>query len=49
MRYFVSPGSGPAIGLGRCSSVWSEQEHRKVHFTYCFYPFTLNNNIKKMP
>jgi hypothetical protein len=23
----------------RCSSVWLEQEHRKVHFTYCFLPF----------
>ena len=32
-------GSSPAIGLGHCSSVWLEQEHRKVHFTYCFSPF----------
>jgi hypothetical protein len=32
-------GSSPAIGLDQCSSVWLEQEHRKVHFTYCFLPF----------
>jgi len=32
-------GSSPAVGLCQCSSVWLEQEHRKVHFTCCFLPF----------
>jgi hypothetical protein len=36
-------GSSPAFSVSlcerRCSSVWLEQEHHKVHFTYCFLPF----------
>lgn len=29
----------PRLRERRCSSVWLEQEHRKVHFTCCLLPF----------
>ena len=37
------------IGLGQCSSVWLEQEHRKVHFTCCFLPFFKETKNIKVP